>query len=76
MAPPPHAIEGYLEFINPTEHPGLVGTPVPTSPAVPAGASTAANPNSPTWTLLAGMAVATIFIAIVGALVRYWGGYA
>lgn len=24
--------EGYLEFINPTEHPGLIGTPVPSSP--------------------------------------------
>lgn len=24
--------EGYLEFINQTEHPGLIGTPVPSSP--------------------------------------------
>ena len=48
----------------------------PANPTAPAEPSAAAAPDSPTWTLLAGMAIATIFIAIVGALVRYWGGYA
>jgi len=31
-APPQSSIDGYLEFINPTEHPNLIGVPVPASP--------------------------------------------
>jgi hypothetical protein len=53
-----------------------VETLIPANPTAPTEPSTAAVPDSPTWTLLAGIAVATIFIAIAGALVRYWGGYA
>ncbi|MHC4880029.1 MAG: SdrD B-like domain-containing protein, partial [Planctomycetota bacterium] len=32
MVRPDFRDDGYLEFINPTEHPGLIGTVVPTSP--------------------------------------------
>jgi len=31
-APPQDSIDGYLEFINPTEHPNLIGVLVPATP--------------------------------------------
>jgi hypothetical protein len=55
--------------------PPPTGTRGPASPTAPPETSTARASNSPTWSLLVGVAVATIFIAVIGTLVRYWGGY-
>jgi hypothetical protein len=56
--------------------PPPTGTGVPAGPTAPPDTSTARASTPPTWSLLVGVAVATIFIAVIGTLVRYRGGYA
>jgi hypothetical protein len=55
--------------------PPPTGTAVSADPTAPPDGPAARTSNPPAWSLLVGVAVATIFIAVIGTLIRYRGGY-